>query len=56
MGPSTLSKLVAGCDIFRSHLYSHLFCLKKANYVEVMDDFLCQYNKNKHATDYLHQS
>ena len=46
MGPSTLSKLVAGFDIFRSHLYSHLFCLKKANYVEVMDDYLCQYNIN----------
>ena len=45
-GPWTLSKLVAGRDIFRSHLYSHLCCLKKAYYVEVMDDYLCQYNIN----------
>ena len=43
---SLMSKLVAGRDIFCSHLYSHLSCLKKANYVEVMDDYLCQYNKN----------
>ena len=51
-GPWTLSKLVAGRDIFRSHLYSHVSCPKKANYVEVVDDYLCQHNINTQQNIY----